>query len=74
MANRELGATLTAAVAELPATQRTAFLLHHVNGCSLQETADVLGCRLGTVKSHIFRATGTLRRQLSPWVAQERQS
>ena len=70
--NRELSYQLTAAIEGLPMKQRTAFLLHHVHGLSLEEAAAVMGCRLGTVKSHIFRATATLRRQLSPWLAKER--
>ena len=72
LANRELGRHLTGAIGELPMTQRTAFLLHHVHGLSLAEAADVMGCRTGTVKSHIFRATESLRKRLTPWLTQER--
>lgn len=50
--------------------QRTAFLLHHVHGLSLEEVAQVMHCRLGTVKPHIFRATEHLRIGLSPWLSQ----
>ena len=72
LANRELGRRLTAAIRELPMTQRTAFLLHHVHGLPLDDAAQVMGCRLGTVKSHIFRATESLRERLTPWLTQER--
>ena len=72
LANRELSRRLTTAIEALPMKQRTAFLLHHVQGLSLEEAASVMGCRLGTVKSHIFRATAALQRQLSPWLAKER--
>ena len=72
LANRELSRRISAAIRELPMTQRTAFLLHHVNGLPLHDTAGVLGCRVGTFKAHIFRATESLRKQLTPWLAQER--
>jgi RNA polymerase sigma-70 factor (ECF subfamily) len=71
LANRELSRRLTLAIEALPMKQRTAFLLHHVHGASLEEAAQVMGCRLGTVKSHVFRATAALQRQLSPWLAKE---
>ena len=51
--------------------QRTAFLLHHVHGLPLEEVASVMRCRLGTVKSHIFRATDHLRTFLLPWLKKE---
>ena len=70
-AARELGAELTRAIQGLPMRQRAAWLLHHVHGCSLEETAAVMGCRLGTVKAHIFRATESLRRSLEPRLTQE---
>ena len=69
--NRELGAMLSDAIGRLPLQQRTAFLLHHVHGCSLEEAAGIMTCRLGTVKSHLFRATAALRVQLASWRAQE---
>ena len=72
LANQDLSRRLTAGIRELPMTQRTAFLLHHVNGLPLHDTAEVMGCRVGTVKAHIFRATESLRKQLTPWLAQER--
>ncbi len=64
LANRELGEQLTKVIEELPMQQRTAFMLHHVQGMSLDEVAQVMGCRLGTVKAHIFRATEHLRARL----------
>jgi RNA polymerase sigma-70 factor (ECF subfamily) len=72
LANRELSGRLTAAIGALPMNQRTAFLLHHVHGLSLEDAAAVMGCRVGTVKSHIFRATAALRQRISPWLTEER--
>jgi DNA-directed RNA polymerase specialized sigma24 family protein len=43
-----------------------------VHGLPLDEAAAVMGCRVGTVKSHVFRATAALRERLSPWLTQER--
>ena len=71
LANRELSQHLSAAIRALPMKQQTAFLLHHVHGLSLEETASVMHCRVGTVKSHIFRATEHLQASLRPWLAQE---
>jgi len=71
LAHQELARTLSAAIGCLPMTQRTAFVLHHVHGLSLEEAAGVMGCRLGTVKSHVFRATESLRRHLAPWVKED---
>lgn len=64
LANRELGAQLTRAIEALPMQQRTAFLLHHVQGLSLEEAAQAMNCRVGTVKAHVFRATEHLRARL----------
>ena len=72
VANRELSQRISTAIKGLPMTQRTAFLLHHVHGLPLEETAAVMGCRIGTVKSHIFRATESLRIVLTPWLTRER--
>ena len=72
LATRELSRRLSLAIGSLPMKQRTAFLLHHVHGLPLEEAAAVMGCRLGTVKSHIFRATESLRVQLAPWTSKER--
>ena len=69
--NRELSQQLTVAIRSLPMNQRTAFLLHHVHGVSVEEAAGIMGCRAGTVKSHLFRATSSLRERLTPWLTQE---
>lgn len=38
--------------------------LHYLEGLSIQEVADVIGCRLGTVKSRLSRARDTLRKEI----------
>ena len=72
LANQELSRRLSDAIGHLPEKQREAFVLHHLHGLALEEVADVMGCRTGTVKSHVFRATASLRTSLHPWVSHER--
>lgn len=49
-------------VASLSEQQRTAFMLRFVEDMSIQEIADTMGLEPGTVKSHLARAVGTVRR------------
>ena len=70
-AGHELNRALSAAIARLSFKQRTVFVLHHLHGRSLDDVAGILRCRVGTVKSHLFRATQHLRRQLTPWLPGE---
>jgi len=65
---RELARQVTQAIQELPMKQQTAFVLHHVQGLSMDEVAGIMGCRVGTVKAHVFRATQHLRDILEPFV------
>lgn len=71
LASRELARRVQEAVGELADQQRTAFRLHHLNGLSLEETADVMKCRVGTVKAHLFRACERLRAALSPYLREQ---
>ena len=56
---------LLAALGELPAGQRSAVVLRHWLGLSVEETAADLGCSTGTVKSQTARAVTRLRAALS---------
>jgi RNA polymerase sigma-70 factor (ECF subfamily) len=55
---------LHAAVAKLPPRQRAAVALHYVLGCSMEECADAMGCKPGTVKSLLFAAREKMRKEL----------
>ena len=60
-ADRELGDLVIAALQELSAPQRLAFVLRHFQGLKVAEVANVMGCAPGTVHSHLARAVKRLR-------------
>ena len=57
-------------VCALPERQRAVVVLRYYEDLSEAETADVLGCTVGTVKSHAHRALRALRRGLDQTSAQ----
>ncbi|MDQ3176214.1 MAG: SigE family RNA polymerase sigma factor [Actinomycetota bacterium] len=60
---------LVAALRNLPRRQREAVVLRHVADLSEAETADALGCSVGTVKSTVSRGLASLRVDLgAEWV------
>jgi RNA polymerase sigma-70 factor (ECF subfamily) len=56
---------LRRALAALSADHRDAFVLHHVQGFSVPEVAELVGVAEGTVKSRLFAARNRLRELLS---------
>ena len=60
-ARREL---VREAIAALEVRYQDVLALHHLEGLSLDEVAAVLRCRVGTVKSRLFRAREALRLEL----------
>jgi RNA polymerase sigma-70 factor (sigma-E family) len=57
---------LTSALAALPARQRVSVVLRHVEGLSEAETARLMQCSVGTVKSQASRGLARLRAAMSP--------
>ncbi len=60
----ELRDDLRRSLAALPIRQREVVLLRFYEGFDTAETAEILGCRKGTVKAHLHRATLKLRETL----------
>jgi len=59
---RELGVL----VRMLPPTQRVSVVLRHVVGLPIADVAAVLGCPVGTAKSHVSRGLARLRAMYAP--------
>lgn len=53
-----------AAIQKLPRGQREAFVLVHLEDMTIAEAAEVSGRAVGTIKSHLHRATRALREHL----------
>jgi len=60
--------SLEVAIAALPERQHQAFVLRTLDGLSVEETAEVMGCSGGSVKTHLSRALRNLRGQLEDYV------
>lgn len=65
LAERELAAHVTAALANLPERQRAAIALVHYEEKSLEEAGLVLGCAASAVESLLARGRRSLRDQLA---------
>lgn len=52
-------------ITQLPQRQREAFLLRYWEEMDVAETAEIMGCTQGSVKTHCFRAIQALARALS---------
>jgi RNA polymerase sigma-70 factor (ECF subfamily) len=62
---QELGEHVQAALAELPAPQRRAFLLRERDGLDYEDIARALAVPLGTVRSRLHRARAALQDRLA---------
>src|SRR5262245_37018458 len=58
------------ALEHVPADQRRALLMHHVDGWSFAEVADWLGIRVNAAKTRAFRGMRKLKAQIKPQLKQ----
>ena len=65
---QELQEKIHEVLGELPANQRAALVLSRVEGMSYREVADALECSESAVKSLVFRATATMRKELTEYL------
>jgi len=63
---------IAAAMGDLSASEKTAFVLRHFEGMCIDEVSRVLGCRPGAARHCVFRAVQKLRRALEPLVSAAR--
>jgi RNA polymerase sigma-70 factor (ECF subfamily) len=65
--SEELRRQIQLAVDQLPESQRSVFLMRDVDGLSTEETAELLGVSLPTVKTRLHRARLTLREAITKY-------
>jgi RNA polymerase sigma-70 factor (ECF subfamily) len=63
LVGREEVAGVWSAVEKLPPQQRAVFILRFVEEMSLEEIAEATSLKVGTVKTHLFRAVRALRQR-----------
>jgi RNA polymerase sigma-70 factor (ECF subfamily) len=67
-AREQLRSILERAIAELPENFRTVFVLHEIEGESVDDAAQLLGIPTGTAKTRLMRARLKLQQALAPEV------
>jgi len=66
VAREQIRKLLEKAVAELPDSFRTVFVLREIEGLSGEETAEILDVPVATVKTRLFRGKRQLQEMLAP--------
>lgn len=66
-ASSQLRVAIQRAEARLSAQQQVIFRLRHYENLPLEQIAESLGLRAGTVRAHLFRAIHKIRRELEGW-------
>ena len=67
MERREFQQELEKALKELPPRQRAVFAMRQLQGLKIDEVAEILGRKPGTIKALHFQAVNKLRRVLKEW-------
>ncbi len=67
----DLQAAVSQAVNKLPPNQRIAIMLFSLEEMDMAGIAAVMGCTVGTVKTHLHRARQKLRRLLSDYLEED---
>ena len=67
-AREQLRSILERAIADLPENFRTVFVLHEIEGVSVEDAAEALAIPSGTVKTRLMRARRKLQQALAPEV------
>lgn len=65
--SKDIATTIANAVAELPLRQQQSFLLRTWEEMDVAQTAYVMGCSEGSVKTHYSRAIKALRKELGEY-------
>jgi RNA polymerase sigma-70 factor, ECF subfamily len=68
-ASSKMQETVDRALEELSQQERTAFVLRHFEGQSIEEISGALGIGNNAAKHSIFRAVQKLRKALTPWTS-----
>jgi RNA polymerase sigma-70 factor (ECF subfamily) len=63
----QLRSAILRAEKKLSAQQKVIFRLRHYENLSLEDIAENLGLRAGTVRAHLFRAIHKIRKELACW-------
>jgi len=69
LASSQIRLAIDRAESKLSAQQKLIFRLRHYENLSLEDIADHLGLRAGTVRAHLFRAIHKIRKELAGWRA-----
>jgi RNA polymerase sigma-70 factor, ECF subfamily len=65
---RQLRSAIERAERKLSSQQQVIFRLRHYDNHSLEDIAEMLGLKSGTVRAHLFRAVHKIRHELAEWL------
>ena len=65
--NKEQSAVLFKAIEKLPKNQKTAFVLHKVEGLSYQQISEIMDTSLSSIESLLHRAKNNLKKKLTDY-------